>query len=104
MGPCTQSWAHNTSTFQAGDTALPAWEGGSKGTWPQGVTAPAATTHHEGKLRHGDFKHTTGQAWPCALPGTITSMTLRSTVPRDTVPRGVVPRGTQRNVNQKHNA
>lgn len=67
--------------------------GESRGRQLQGVTAPAPTTHHEGKLRHDGFKHTsTGQAWPCTLPGTITSTMPRGTVPRGTVHGGAVSR------------
>lgn len=78
--------------------------GGSRGRQPQAATAPAATTHHKGKLRHDGFKHTSaGQARPCTLPGTITSMIPRSTVPevrcpeapRGTITRSMMPEETQ---------
>lgn len=69
--------------------------GGSRGRQLRGVTAPAPTTCYKGKLRHDGFKHTsTGQAWPCALPGTITSTIPGGMVPRGTIPRGMVRGGT----------
>lgn len=73
--------------------------GGSRGTQLQGVTAPAPATCHKGKLRHDGFKHTsTGPAWPCALPSTITRVIPRGTVPSSTVHGGAASKrcSTQR--------
>lgn len=96
-GPCPQSLPHHTSTLQQGTQHCQPDREQRRQT--QASTTPAATTHHGGKLRHDDFKHTvTSQVWLRALPGTIAGMiprdkAARSVVPGGTAPRGSVPRG-----------